>query len=159
MAKKRQVEIRRAKLLDIPVLQKLSSELIISDARFDPLLQSSWSHSEDGKKYLTRRVRGRNGVCFVAVIDTVIVGYVTGGLLRIQKWRPIKRSELDNIYVKNTHRGQGVGSKLLQEFISWSKSKQVDRVMLYAAAGNERGITFYKKHAFLPEQIILETSI
>lgn len=153
------VTIRKATLADLPTLQQLSAALIRSDAQYDKDLIESWSHSEDGKKYLMKRINGRKGVCFVAETDGKIAGYATGGLLTVQKWRPVKRSELDNIYVCDGYRSCGIGAKLIEAFISWSKDKNVERVMLYAEAQNDRGISFYKRNGLNPLHLVLEKTI
>jgi ribosomal protein S18 acetylase RimI-like enzyme len=153
------VSIRKATLADLPKLQQLSAALIRSDAQYDRDLIEQWSLGVDGKKYLTKRIQGRKGVCLVAEIEGKIVGYATGGLLSIQKWRPVKRSELDNLYIDDACRSRGIGAKLVEAFIKWSKEKKMDRVMLYAEAQNDRGISFYKRNGLNPLHLVLEKTI
>lgn len=148
--------IRKATLNDLPALTKMSAALIRSDAHFDNPLTDRWSYEKDGQEYLMKRIRGRNGTCLVAEIEGKIVGYITGALLPTEKWRPVSRAELDNLYVYDTYRSKKVGASLLEAFIAWSKRKNVDRVMLHAVANNDRAISFYQRNNFTPQHLIFE---
>jgi len=150
------ITIRKATLADLQTLQQLGTELIISDARFDTLLQPEWEFSEDGKKYLTGRIKGKKGICLVAEDAKEIIGYATGALLPIQTWRPVKRSELDNLYVKEGHRGKGVGTQLLQAFKDWSTRHGVTHLVVEAVATNDDAIAFYRKQGFSLKHVALE---
>lgn len=153
------ITIRRAVLDDLPEIQKMSVELTESDMRFDRALVNTWPYGKDGIAYLKKRIRGRKGICFLVVDGEGVVGYACGGILPVQKWRPVKRSELDNLYVRESYRGQGVGKQLLQEFIQWSKEQEVERVMLIAVASNDPALAFYTKQGFFTEHVMLEAKI
>ncbi|MCK9379109.1 MAG: GNAT family N-acetyltransferase [Candidatus Moranbacteria bacterium] len=63
------------------------------------------------------------------------------------------------MFVLDKHRGMGVGSKLYQAFVNWSKSKGVKRLRVGASAQNVVGINFYRKNGFADYDLILETNL
>lgn len=151
------ISIRKATLDDFSEIQQMSVELTESDMRFDRALVNTWPFGKEGIAYLKKRIRGRKGICLLAINDGRIVGYACGGLLPVQKWRPVRRSELDNLYVREEYRGKKVGTMLLQEFIHWSREMSVERVMLIAVASNDKALAFYTKHGFFTEHVMMET--
>ena len=159
MTEPTEILIRKATLKDLPEIQQLSNDLITSDAQFDQGLKKEWSFSEDGKKYLTSRIKGRKGTCFVAESKGKIVGYLTGGIRRFEKWRPFKRAELDNIFIQAGFRSQGIGKELIGKYLDWCQSKGVERVFLHAVDANQRARKFYKTHGFHEQHIILEKNL
>jgi len=152
--------IRKASVSDIAELQQMSAELIDSDNRFNNArMLREWSLSEDGKKYLLSRIRGKKGICFVAEMDGSIVGYLTGGEVEIQKFRPYKRAEIDNIFVRQSHRNQKIGSQLMDAFSDWAKTRRIDKVFVYAMADNQEVIRFYEKKLYRKYNLVLEKDI
>lgn len=153
------VHIRKATMKDLSQITEMSAALIRSDGRFDHDVIDSWSYGEHGQAYLKRRIRGRKGVCFVAEADGKLVGYTTGGLASVEKWRPVKRSELDNLFVADGYRNNGVGPKLIVAFREWSQKKGVDRIFLLAVAQNKDALRFYEKNGFKPHLVTFESDV
>jgi ribosomal protein S18 acetylase RimI-like enzyme len=151
--------ISRAKLTDLPKLQELSSALLEFEHPLDPHGLPNWSFSEHGKKYLTKRIRGRNGVCFVAKVNGEIVGYTTGGVLKIQNWRPFRRAEMENLFIREEYRRQGLGPLLINEFLKWCAARKVERVIVYTLAKNDRAVKFYEANEFEKYVTILERTL
>lgn len=151
------IKIRRATVDDLAVLQDLGTKLMQSDRRFDPLFNETWYESEEAKKYFLKRIRGGKLVCFVAEVNGVVAGYLTGSVEKTETWRPIKRTQLGNLYVLPDYRRHGIGHMLVAEFRKWSKRKGAQRIMLYVTAGNEEGLAFYESGGFIPVQHIVET--
>jgi len=52
---------------------------------------------------------------------------------------------LTNFYVREAHRGQGVGTQLLAAVLEWSKSNNAHTVILWP---RERSKTLYARHGF-----------
>jgi ribosomal protein S18 acetylase RimI-like enzyme len=153
------ITIRRAKLADLAILQQLGTELMQSDRRFDPLFKEDWYFSEPGKKYFLKKIRGRNHVCLVAEVEGQIVGYVTGSVNTTETWRPVKRSELGNMYVREAYRRHGVGHHLFADFKKWSQRKGVSKMMVYVTHANTDATGFYDKVDFTPKQLIMEADL
>ena len=154
------VLIRKASVSDLSVLQQMSAELIDSDNRFNEArMLREWSLGEEGKKYLLRRIRGKKGICLVAEVEGNIVGYITGGESEIQKWRPFRRIEIDNLFVRQSYRNQRIGSILMDAFITWAKSRGIEKVFLHVMAGNQESIRFYENKFFKKFNFVLEKDI
>jgi len=98
---------------------------------------------------------------FLAYVDDEIVGYLAGGLMDNKKsYRVLPNSaELENMFVLDKCRDTGIGSKLYQAFVDWSKSKGVKRLRVGASAQNVAGINFYRKNGFIDYDLILETNL
>ena len=88
-----------------------------------------------------------------------ILGYLTGSVRKTDSWRPVTRTELENMFVEDKFRSQGVGAALVKEFIKWSREKGVRRALVVAYAANDRAIRFYQKMGFTPLALSLETNL
>lgn len=106
------IKIRKATLEDLKTIQDLSQELFEHDAQWDHFFNMNWSHSKNGAEFFRRILTKRKGVCFLAEISGMAVGYLTASILPALFWRPIKRTEITNIYVKKDFRGEQVGTNL-----------------------------------------------
>ena len=61
--------------------------------------------------------------------------------------------------VKENYRGRGIGEKLFNEFIKWSREHGAERIKVSASAGNSRAIKFYERVNFVPYATELEYEI
>lgn len=152
------INIRKANSDELEIIQNLNHDLFISDGPRDQFLNHKWPY-KDGKKYFVKRISEPNSICLVATVDNQIVGYLAGELLKTESWRPVKRTELQNMFVKDQFRSLGIGKKLVDEFLKWSKSKGVKRALVVAYITNERAINFYQKNGFEPESLSLEANV
>jgi len=80
---------------------------------------------------------------FVAVSDSnEIVGYVT---FFFAYYTLIGKSMyMDDLYVKNEFRGQGIGTKLISKVIDHSKSEKCNKLRWQVSEWNKLAIDFYK---------------
>ena len=154
------VTIRKAHKDDLKSIQDLNHKLFLWDSRSDPTLNTKWPYEEAGIEYFRKKISGESGICFVAVADGKIVGYLTGYMFdKVAAYDTILRSELDNIFVEDEFRGKGVGMMLVDDFFAWSKSHGAASVMVSAYYLNERAIGFYKKAGFAPLALKLESKL
>lgn len=149
------LNIRKAKIGELKIVQDLNSELFTSEGPRDKYMNHKWPY-EEGKEYFSKRITDDGSVCLVAEINNQIVGYLAGTIMDVESWRPVKRTELENMFVKAEFRSQGVGAKLVEEFIRWGKEKGVQRSLVVAYATNEQAIKFYQKMGFDLESVSLE---
>ncbi len=147
--------IRKAKIEELKTVQDLNHDLFDSDSTRDKYMDHNWPYV-DGKEYFSKRITDDNSICLVAEIDNEIVGYLAGAIMEVESWRPVKRTELENMFVKEEFRSSGIGAKLVNEFFNWSKTKGVQRSLVVAYATNEKAIKFYQKMGFDPESVSLE---
>ncbi len=150
------VVIRVADAADLENILLLSDGLTLADLPYDKEVDVNWAHTEVGKKFYEDKIKKESGVCFVAEIDNKIVGYFVGGRKDVASYRNVTVAELENIYVLEEFRSKGVGKKLMEAFKNWAKELKVDKVAVNVFALNEKGINFYKREGFLPQDLTLE---
>ncbi len=153
------IDIRNAKTEELKAVQDLNYALFESDRPHDPLLAMDWPYTE-GEAYFRGAISGETGVCFVAEVEGKLVGYLVGSIkLGDFSYRPIKRTELENMFVKAEFRSQGIGAKLARAFLEWSCDNGAKRSFVQAYAPNEKAIAFYQKLGFVPYVLELETKL
>ena len=82
--------------------------------------------------------------CFLAVAaDGEIVGFTTW-FFAYYSWTG-KAVYMDDLYVVESFRGQGVGSRLLEAVIQLAKDAGCNKVKWQVSKWNESGIGYYKK--------------
>ena len=148
--------IRKATLNDLETILLLSDGLTLADLPYDKEVDVNWAHTEVGKKFYEDKIKEETGVCFVAEMDNKIVGYFVAGRKDVASYRYVKVAELENIFVLEGYRSKGVGKKLMEAFKNWAKDLRVDKIAVSAFALNEKGIAFYKREGFLPQDLTLE---
>jgi ribosomal protein S18 acetylase RimI-like enzyme len=149
--------IRKAKIEELEIVQKLNHELFLHDEEYDPMLNMNWPFEKAGETYFRNKITEKTGVCFVAVINNEIVGYMAGGMAKTYPYRKIKKqSELENILVKEEYRGKKIGELLFKEFIKWSKAKKAERIKVSTSFDNAGAVKFYKRVGFIPYATELE---
>ena len=114
---------------------------------------------EGGNEHFSRLVSGAHSVCLLAEMDGETVGYLVGYAMDATNLRPVKRAELESMFVREEFRGQGVGAALANEFMNWSKKEGAQRISVTAYAANEKAIEFYKGLGFEPRNLSLELGI
>lgn len=57
-------------------------------------------------------------------------------------------AELANIAVAPTHRGQGVGKRILEEMHAYAKARGVERMLLEVRVSNRNAIGLYEKYGY-----------
>jgi len=63
----------------------------------------------------------------------------------------VGRAEVGPICVDEAHSGKGVGSKLLEDAVSFLKEKNVHRVVARVKSGNEKARDFFTRNGFTQE--------
>ena len=100
-------------------------------------------------EFYEKNVRSRTKKAVVAEYEGKIIGYLLGG---IQKRPDIFKNRymgfIFDIAVTKFWRNKGIGTRLIKEFILWSKEKELHHVELYVVPENENALKFYKKHDF-----------
>jgi len=153
------ITIRKAHEDELKIVQDLNYKLFLWDYDRDPTLNVRWPY-EAGEEYFQKKISGEAGVCFVAVIDGKVVGYLAGYIFeKIPSYDTIKRSELDNIFVEEEFRGQGIGKLLTKKFLAWSKSNGAFSTLVSAYFFNEQAVKFYKRVGFEPLALKLESKL
>jgi ribosomal protein S18 acetylase RimI-like enzyme len=82
-----------------------------------------------------------------------IRGFVTFELVRGQYVEPVDRGRIGNLWVAPEHRGQGIGTRLLEAAESRLADAGAETVGLEALADNDAAREFYRKRGYAPHRV------
>ena len=153
------ISYRKAKKADLKSIVELNVGLFKEDGgQRDKFVNIKWPR-EEGLKHFKRLISKANNLCLVVEVDGEIVGYLVGYTKRVESWRPVKRTELESMYIKEKFRSRGVGKKLVEEFMRWSREKGAKRVLVTAFVENKGAVKFYEREGFTPLNVSLEADV
>ena len=97
--------------------------------------------------------------CWIAELQDTAIGNVWVQLVE-KIPNPIEEPEyyiyLTNFYVREQYRRDGVGSMLLSEILAWSRSKDINTIILWPT---ERSKPFYMRHGFATAEDFMQLKI
>ncbi|WP_345232725.1 GNAT family N-acetyltransferase [Olivibacter ginsenosidimutans] len=133
------MKIRQATMADLAALAT-----VFADYRSI----SGLAHNlEDGRTFLKERLEKKDSVIFIAIIDDEIVGFT----LLFPFFTPAGIKEiwlLNDIYIADEYRHQGVAQSLLSEAVFFSKKTNKSKVYLATKADNVNSQTLFEKFGF-----------
>lgn len=138
--------IRKAKIKDIPALDKLLYEVhkVHSDIRPDLFRAGAKKYTDDE---LIKILTDETTPVFV-YDDGEIQGYAFTIIIDHKNdlsLMPYKSVYIDDLCVEKDCRGKGVGKKLYEHVLSFAKSINAYNVTLNVWAGNDSALKFYEK--------------
>jgi ribosomal protein S18 acetylase RimI-like enzyme len=137
----------------------LNAALFQEDAgQRDPFMNLDWPH-EEGHDHFTKHVREKSSLGLLAEVEGEAVGYLVGYVKGSTRMRPVRVAELESIYVRQAHREQGVGRRLVGRFLAWARERGAERVSVTAYAANESAIAFYQRIGFKAKELTLEMGL
>lgn len=111
-------------------------------------------------------VRTMNGVCFVAEIDNVVVGFVQGVIVPPSKdvmhdlgHLPSSDGWIGLLYVDPQYRGRGLGRKLIDTIKQHFVQKGCTKMRLKVLPENTKTIEIYRRYGFLPTDVEMTFSL
>jgi len=146
--------IRLASPADAAMLAKLRFEL---RASMHETHEAEMAYIERCTRWMSERLAS-NGRwrCWLAEVEGVLVGGVWMQLIE-KIPNPIAEPEsyayLTNFYVRPEHRSKGVGAKLLEAALEWSREMKAELVLLWPT---ERSKPLYARHGFVPADDFME---
>jgi GNAT superfamily N-acetyltransferase len=155
--------IRRGNSTDLATVQHLNKELFEFEHRQgfypDDSFNLNWPY-EEGTKYFEECLSPSPGsAVFIAEAQGKAVGYLCAASSS-RAWRSVNPiAELENMYVDESYRRQGVGSLLVESFKEWAKDNGAARIRVGAFSKNVRALGFYHKCGFRDLEIHLEQSL
>lgn len=149
------VEIREANINDFKKIQNLNNELFKFEYnKFDNSLKVGWPYQEEGKNYFIDMIE--NNKVYVAIINNEIIGYLAGQIGVDKPCITRFTAEIDNMYIKNEYRKNGIGKLLIDRFKEYCEEKEVERIIVTAFHGNINAIEFYRKSGFSSYELTLK---
>jgi ribosomal protein S18 acetylase RimI-like enzyme len=79
-----------------------------------------------------------------------VLGYCVSSL------SPELEGEIDSIYVDETWRSEGIGSRLMERALEWMDENHVKKRRILVANGNEEALEFYARYGFYHRATVLE---
>ena len=80
---------------------------------------------------------------FVIELDGRVVGMVSGGPSNYPR-----AAVLTSLWVDPSARGMGIGDRLVQKVVDWSKDEGFGRLLLWVAEGNIHAERLYERNGF-----------
>ncbi len=139
------IHIREAGASDAADVARLVKELAVEDG-FESPIDESFAHN-----YLAHP----NNRALLAEKDGRCVGLLSY-LLRNDLYHAGETGYITELVVSRDYRGQGIGSRLLEELLHRLETRGTIEVSVTTMPDNERAIRFYKRHGLVDEAIFLE---
>lgn len=96
------------------------------------------------------------GVLVARTDDGEIAGFVEFAPETVSYRQDADRGVIENIYVRPSHRGDGIGSDLLAAAEDRLRQGGADRIVLDVLAPNEAARRFYVRHGYEPHRVEME---
>ncbi|MEX2211647.1 MAG: GNAT family N-acetyltransferase [Gaiellaceae bacterium] len=109
------------------------------------LNSDGWRSVGDERRYIRALKRHPDAAVFVADDDGAIVGRLSVARDPHQASRHV--ADL-GLMVAASHRGQGIGTALLEQSVSWARDVGVSKIELHVFPWNEPAIRLYEKFGF-----------
>jgi len=140
------IDVRLATESDAMLLARLRYEF---RSTFHQVIESDASFIERCTVWMQDRLRtDTHWKCWIAECAQTPVGNVWAQLVE-KIPNPLAEPEqyvyVTNFYIREEHRGKGIGSKLLSAVLAWSRSQNVHTVILWPT---EQSKHFYSRHGF-----------
>ena len=143
------MEIRKAKLKDIPQIVNFAVKLIKYHANFDPFYTPAKNVEEVYSKFFKRCVYSTNRFLLVAEKNSKIVGYALGELGRRPPVFQLRKIGLiSDVFVDEGVRKKGIAKLFLAKLFDWFRSKKLNHVELSVHVKNEMGQKAWLKCGF-----------
>lgn len=152
-----EISVRKATKNDLLLLLDLTYALFSHLHTFNPRNNPTFVYNNNGE-YVREKLADKNYIYLLAELHGQIVGYAMGKI-NMQPYLTYKRTKLQELFITEENRHKGIGTTLIEEFTTWSKTKEADCVILDAFVNNKEARKLYKKLNFSPRLIIFEKKI
>ena len=150
------LEIDRARADELEAITDMWVRLARGQRAYD-----SYVRAEDNRTAMRETLAAHQAAdgLLVARLDDRPVGFVSVSIERGSLELDAVRGTLSNLYVEPAHRGQGIGSALLEAVEDAFEDRGVDVVTLEVMADNEDARRFYREHGFEPFRVTMHRSL
>lgn len=129
----------------------------------DQYLKSLRRSKEDGSPvYITglrsEYMAGKDGM-FVWEISGEVVAWSWLKIHRNEFFQGGSYGEINEIYVVDRWRGQGIGRKIMRQAFGWFKARRIRTIRVEALASNKPAVKFYRSFGFKPNYISFQRNV
>jgi ribosomal protein S18 acetylase RimI-like enzyme len=146
------IQIRKATLNDISVLQKISIQTFTETfaAVNTPENINSYITEKLNIEQLSKELKHPSSEFFIAILNDEVVGYLklNSGEAQTEP-QDYNALEIHRIYVLQTYHGKNIGQQLLDFALQMGHHKQASYIWLGVWEENHRALKFYKKNGFI----------
>lgn len=153
------MRIKKATIQDIEAILSLNIDLFRFEQAFTDTYSLDWTYSPIGREYFIRRLSHDNGIVFIAEHDGKPIGYICGYIFLSHARNQPLMAEIDNMFVMDHFRQKGIGTLLMDIFLSEVQKRGVRRVKVTALHDNGHAHEFYKKQGFTHHEVVFEKEI
>ena len=153
------IEIRPATLDDLDGLTHDSADLFAEDGvTRDRLRDPDWPRDNDRAR-CAGLIAAPDALVLVAIEEGAVVGHLIGTFSPASSMWTAARAELVSTHVAPSYRGQGIGGRMVEDFIAWGRERGAARLHVSAYTSNSAAIRFYQRFGFVPQSIELALDI
>ncbi len=161
------IEIRKARIKDIPSLIKLDNLLenesneIIKNNYPQYYEDFSFNKPDDKifKNLIKKAIYSKNSLILVSEINNLVVGYLFLSIKKNPFYKLKKYGLIQAIVIENKYRNRKISTKLLNMALEWCKEKKLKRISLYVLTNNHHAIEVYKNWGFIPFSLDMKLNI
>ncbi len=143
------MQIRKAKIEDVPRIAEMGVDFMRYLAEIDPYLTPSKEVKKVYLAHFKKAVHSGNRFLLVAEENGKIIGYA---LAKISRTPPVVKigryGVVDDVYLEKKYRGRGIAGQFLEEMYAWFGRKGISNVELYVLPKNKIGRNAWKKYGF-----------
>jgi GNAT superfamily N-acetyltransferase len=150
------ITVRKARLVDIPILARLENEFDRDERRIalteNPKLKP-YLRADSTVRFKTQRMlkwlASRNVLVLIAEADSVPCGFSVQWLgTQTLPYRPKRFGYIGIMFVQSSYRGRGVSSMMMKEAQEWFANRKVEHIMLTVLTDNKPVRAIYEKWGF-----------
>lgn len=162
------ITIRKAKLKDAEALASLFSEfmkyhdeiIIKKKPGFRVYLTKKQNVADIFRKYIRKRIRGKNSLVCLAEVDGEHAGY---SVSFIKKTVPVFKMDrigyISDLFVRKKFRGMGISSRFKDGAVRWFRKKGMKYISLCVYMDNRFAHSIYRKWGFSDYHIEMRRKI
>ena len=131
---------------DIPAINNLFIEMVNTvNTRMERGGVVPYTDFEQGFEpgYLDSFYKNNDRLIYVAEDEGKVIGFIS-----VINKKELQTIYLDDYCVKDSYRGKGIGSKLLNMSFTFAKQQGYDQVITHVESANTESIEFYRKKGF-----------
>ena len=146
-----EVVVRQAEKADTGAVSELWKELMDYHAAIDPVFTRDPQGHVAFELWLLDRIEDANMLLLLAEVDGEPAGFCQA---EITDYPPVlmiaQFGMILNFTVTKSHRRKGIGRAMVQKTLEWMRSRDIGRIELCAATGNEISNPFWQDMGFAP---------